>query len=477
MSSHNDEVNSVNGTFQSQKGASPGTDPRAEQARPGQKQAIARMKWTKEVNKLVMKCYIKSNPRVRGYMKRMMALWNDIGVYKINQQRLADQARAIKRNGWLSDVEIEEIKRSIAAEEMRGDSSENEDDVEESEGDEENVIRNGEERPEDIVGEENGPETFGAGQYETILEKMHAEGCSEDRVAILKMLFDELRKSDLQKPPNLRNTERSKLKKAVAEVNSVISLIETQTITETNRLLLAGANVVAARLGFKAGGSKRVKEPWWLRRIKSKIQQLRKDISRLEKHMSGEIRKSKVRDQLKRKYKIDVKGPSVVLEELKQQLTAQAAKLKQYQERHKQYRQNRMFETNQRRLFEEIEGMTRKDGITPDAEESKNLWNGIWGKSVDHNEGAEWLRDVEEQLADVEKQNDVKITVESVRKCIRKIANWKSPGPDGFQGYWIKNFTSLQKWITEQLDDCLQLNSIPAWLTTGRTVLIVKNKS
>ena len=155
---------------------------------------------------------------MRGYMKRMMALWNDIGVYKINQQRLADRVRAIKRNGWLSDVEIEEIKRSIAAEEMRGDSPENEDDVEESEWDEENVIWDGEERPEDVVGEENGLETFGTGQYETILEKMRAEGCSEDRVAILKMLFDELRNSDPQKPLNLRNTERSKLKKAVASL-------------------------------------------------------------------------------------------------------------------------------------------------------------------------------------------------------------------------------------------------------------------
>ena len=192
----------------------------------------------------------------RIHEEKYMALWNDIGVYKISQQRLADQARAIKHNGWLSDVEIEEIKRNIAAEEMRGDSPENEDDVEESEGDEENVIQDGEERPEDVVGEENGPEMFGAGQYKTILEKMRAEGCSEDRVAILKMLFDELRKSDPQKPPNLRNTERSNLKKTVAEVNSIISLIETQTITETNRLLLAGVNVVAARLGFKAGRSK-----------------------------------------------------------------------------------------------------------------------------------------------------------------------------------------------------------------------------
>ena len=187
-----------------------------------------------------MKCYIKSNPRVRGYMKRMMALWSDIGVYKINQQRLVDQVRAIKRNGWLSDVEIEEIKRNIAAEEMRGDSPENEDDVEKSEGDEENVIQDGEERPEDVVGKENGPETFGAGQYEIILEKMRAEGCSEDRVAILKMLFDELRKSDPQKSPNLRNTERSRLKKTVAEVNSVISLISRDTDNHRNEQTVVG---------------------------------------------------------------------------------------------------------------------------------------------------------------------------------------------------------------------------------------------
>ena len=50
----------------------------------------------------------------RIHEEKYMALWNDIGVYKINQQRLADQARAIKHNGWLSDVEIEEIKRNIA---------------------------------------------------------------------------------------------------------------------------------------------------------------------------------------------------------------------------------------------------------------------------------------------------------------------------------------------------------------------------
>ena len=43
----------------------------------------------------------------------MMAIWAEIGVFEVSEQRLADQAREIKMNGWLSDVEIAEIKRKI----------------------------------------------------------------------------------------------------------------------------------------------------------------------------------------------------------------------------------------------------------------------------------------------------------------------------------------------------------------------------
>ena len=43
----------------------------------------------------------------------MLALWNVEGVFESSEQRLANQSRMCKNNGWLSDVEIEEIKRSI----------------------------------------------------------------------------------------------------------------------------------------------------------------------------------------------------------------------------------------------------------------------------------------------------------------------------------------------------------------------------
>ena len=45
---------------------------------------------------------------------------------------------------------------------------------------------------------------------------------------------------------------------------------------------MAAANImVAKRLGVRKPTAKRSDEPWWKRRIKQEIMQLRKDISRL----------------------------------------------------------------------------------------------------------------------------------------------------------------------------------------------------
>ena len=43
----------------------------------------------------------------------MFAFWWEVGEFEISEQRLADQARAVKVNGWLSDVELEELKREV----------------------------------------------------------------------------------------------------------------------------------------------------------------------------------------------------------------------------------------------------------------------------------------------------------------------------------------------------------------------------
>ena len=43
--------------------------------------------------------------------QRMKKIWNKIGVFPVTGQRLADQARQIRTNKWLTGIEIEEIRR------------------------------------------------------------------------------------------------------------------------------------------------------------------------------------------------------------------------------------------------------------------------------------------------------------------------------------------------------------------------------
>ena len=115
MMNRPNQENGVYGT-QTCEGATPVTESRVEQPNPCRNQSVS---WTKEMNKIVMKCYIKSSPDRRRYRKRMIAIWSEEGICEITEQRLACQARAIKTNGWLSAVEIEEIRRQITVESNR----------------------------------------------------------------------------------------------------------------------------------------------------------------------------------------------------------------------------------------------------------------------------------------------------------------------------------------------------------------------
>ena len=71
-------------------------------------------RWTKEENKLVMRCFYQSDSTRRGYQKvgyrkRMVAIWREI--VEITEQRVVDQARIIRTNEWLTEVELEEIRK------------------------------------------------------------------------------------------------------------------------------------------------------------------------------------------------------------------------------------------------------------------------------------------------------------------------------------------------------------------------------
>ena len=63
-----------------------------------------------------------------------------------------------------------------------------------------------------------------------------------------------------------------------------------------------------------------------------------------------------------------------------------------------------------------------------------------------------------------------------VEKQIKKIPNWKAPGPDGVQGYWFKYIKAVRPVLAALLNEALQSGNVPEWLTSGNTVLIVTDK-
>ena len=56
-----------------------------------------------------MQCYYGSEYGRNGYRKRMHAIWNEMGMFNVTEQRLVDQDNNILKRKWLSYVELEEV--------------------------------------------------------------------------------------------------------------------------------------------------------------------------------------------------------------------------------------------------------------------------------------------------------------------------------------------------------------------------------
>ena len=126
MSIQSIENNSLNETRSIGEGSSLGRCSSAQQRGCIRHSATARMKWGKEVNKIVSECFYKCRPfdeegkPIRGNRQRMYKEWRERGMFESTQQRVCDQARPIGKNGWLSELELEAIKRQVENESQIG---------------------------------------------------------------------------------------------------------------------------------------------------------------------------------------------------------------------------------------------------------------------------------------------------------------------------------------------------------------------
>ena len=302
----------------------------------------------------------------------MLSLWRQNGMFWVSKQRLVDQANTIRRNSWMTELEIKQLERKVTGS----------DSVIATEA------RSVEALP-DQVGEERRNVLTEMGAEE------QADSLDEEEVAIVMETAEVIEKGKKDKLPALRNVPKKKLLEKTAKVDKVLSKFKTHSITKTNELFYAGAFVVTNRLGVKIDKVAGRKEPMWKRRLQNKIKELRNDASQLEASKDKRISNFRHWERLERKYNIRVKGLNVVVEKLKERITAIAAKVRRYQGQVDSYRQNRLFENNQRQFYRELdEEEERCDDDQPVAEESKQFWGNIWSQSADHKKDAKWLRDL-----------------------------------------------------------------------------------
>ena len=184
-----------------------------------------------------MECYLLSEPKIRGYRKRMLSLWQQKGMFWVSEQRLVDQANTIRRNSWMTELEIEELERKVTGSDT--------------------VIaeeaRSSEALP-DHVGEDR----------RNVLPEIGAEEQADsldEEFAIVIEISEVVEKGRKDKLPALRNVPKKKLLEETAKVDEVLSKFKTHSITKTNELLYAGAFVVTNKLGVKIDKVAGRKEP------------------------------------------------------------------------------------------------------------------------------------------------------------------------------------------------------------------------
>ena len=423
-----------------------------------------RRKWTKEENKEAWKCYSLSQPTVRGFRKRMYDIWNERNNQAITEQRLSDQIRNIKKkNNWLSHIEKEEIERQVRE-------SDNDNSLEEH--NEQEDMRN------------EVPQMSTDAQDPVVADDMNEirvniEELEEKRERLRSYMMDERERIRL---PTLKSHNQHKVKEKVKEVNEIIKDIQTNNITEINSLIYAGAKLTIEMLNIKISPIKpsktksRNSQPPWERRLNTQIEEMRRDLSRLKELADNRMKKKKRIEELYDKYKIQEKGLNHVIEDIKQRIKSKTYKVQRYINRNEGYKQNKLFETNQKRLYNQLRGENRDQDI-PEAAPTRRLWESIWSKPVNHNKHAAWLEEIKVEEGGRIKQVFPEITATTVKNQLKKTPNWKAPGPDEVHGYWLKNFKSLHERIAQQIQQCINMNQAPEWMTTGKTALMQKDKS
>ncbi|XP_068233632.1 uncharacterized protein [Palaemon carinicauda] len=279
--------------------------------------------------------------------------------------------RNIKKKNWLSSTEKEELEREITHNELQEDKLR--DDATEDNRDDE-ISNHDTQRNTDEVTE---------------------------RMECVQMIRQWMEPdTERTKIPSKKAHNTKKLREKTSEVNEIMRVMHTTTVTETNNLTYAGARLIAElmviRTPTQPTQQKPKQQPPWKRHLEKQIMVIRSDLSKLKEMEKKRLRSKKTMEELNKKYKIQAKGLNNIIEDVKQRLKAKAHKIQRYINRNKGCQQNKLLGTNQKRLYSHLRGEDNHQEI-PKAEPSNRLWENIWNNPISHNKRTSWLQKIKEK--------------------------------------------------------------------------------
>lgn len=421
----------------------------------GQRQRHRR-RWTRAQNIMVLECYFASQPERRGYRKRMIRLWQQRNPEdNITEQALLDQKRSITKNKHLTEVEIQMIETEMQARDNGVQREETE------------SLNNPVQHTEEMEPEET---ESGITNEEEDIQVALTEVQVNQRLRIMELMN---KYKDIRERPHIRRVfNNTETRSIVSSINATIRSIPTHNLSETNALIYAAAKNAEEHLFTESHNEQRSMPPWKTR-LTRKIDQLRKDVNRLT---SARDNNGRLNVRIRRKYRLTERRIDEAIEDAKQRLIALSHRLKRYEARNEQFMINRQFSTNPRKVYKKLRKENDADEELPDKDRTIEYWGSLWGSAENYNTSATWMQSIQRKHENLSEQSDIVITTEDVRMKIARMSNWKAPGPDQIQIFWLKKLTSIHERMATQMNHVLtHPQEVPNWLVEGKTRLIRKD--
>ncbi|XP_063377562.1 uncharacterized protein LOC134664747 [Cydia fagiglandana] len=442
---------------------------------------VRRMRWSQTMNENVMRAYYgatEGGTNLCAYRVRMLPLFQALEpTIDVTAQRLSDQVRVIQRLKRLDDSTLDRLRLEALSAQAASTSV----------------------RDLPAISPDPVPTPDQASEAPRVDlcadEEEFAQSVSSTANEQLRRTLDEAitqYRSTRNARPRLPRLPMNRHNLALmGALNALLEpyLRSSKDLDDTHAIMYCGAIAACrvARVKFPdseraprtAGGA-----PAWQIRIERRISSFRTLIAKLICFRGGNNRPRVMRfvnqafagtDIRPRDYMANI---TERIDFLKQKIYAWANRIRRYRERVDRFQQNRLFQSDQRKMYRKWEetNLRTSDSQLPDATVMNDFWRSIWSVPVGHTEGS-WMSVVERECESIEPMGAVTISPDDVSCAIRTAQNWKSPGPDGLHNFWLKWFRCSHSCLAAQFQQALELGSLPPSLTTGVTFLLYKSGS